>query len=85
MHTYELQLPHAASRKQVLQLLPDEALLDTPVTAHVLQTTQAALEKARRLGRGVPAIQLDRRRVRYRVKELRLWLAKRAENRKGGV
>lgn len=74
MQTYELPIPSAASVKQLLRMLPDDALLDSSLAAQVLRTTQAALEKARRLGRGVPPIQLDRRRVRYRVNDLKRWL-----------
>lgn len=76
MYTYERELPSVVSDQQLLMLLPDDALLDTSLTANLLRTTQVALEKARRLGRGAPSILLDRRRVRYRVSDLKQWLAR---------
>lgn len=75
MTTYELFLPDTNSPKRLLQLLPDEALIDTDLTASVLQTSVAALEKARSLHKGVPCVHLTRRRIRYRVKDLKRWLA----------
>lgn len=78
MITYELAVPHTKSIEQLLQVLPDEALLSADLAAAVLKTSAAALEKARYVGKGVPFVCLDRRRVRYRVKDLKRWLAKSA-------
>jgi hypothetical protein len=59
--------------------LPPKALLDTDAAATLLGVTRDALVQARYRHRGMPAVVLSRRRVRYRVQEVTRVLAERGE------
>lgn len=60
----------------ILFSLPDEALVDTRTAASVLNMEPRSLERLRR-ERLIPHIKLSHTAARYRMGDLRAWLAAR--------